>query len=732
MAKKNETDKLKTKSKCKTKAVKPKTAKKNNKSNINKNNNMILVIVESPAKAKTLKKFLGSAYKISASVGHVRDLPKSYLGIDVDNNFAMKYITIRGKAKKEIINGLRSDVKHSSFVYLATDPDREGEAIAWHLSELLHLDPDKTRRITFNEITKSAVVKSIDNARGINMNLVDAQQARRALDRIVGYSISPILWHKIRSGLSAGRVQSVALKIICEREKERRDFVPEEYWTVNTVLKISRKKFDAAFFGVRELCDDPKVKKFKKLDLPCKEDADKVIDFINSHRDDFVVDDVKESSRVSNPKPPFVTSTLQQEASKLLGFSTNKTMRIAQELYEGVKVLDEGIVGLISYIRTDSTRISDEAYGQAADLILNKYGEKYLAKSRPVYKSKQNAQDAHEAIRPTDSNRIPIDLKTSLSADQYKLYKLIWQRFIASQMAPAEYATQSVKILNGDYLFKINGSVLKFDGYLVVYDSDKEENLNLPELHVGDKPKFIEVASQQHFTQPPARFTEAMLVKTLEDLGIGRPSTYSAIITNIQNRLYVAKENKSFYPTELGEAVNKLLEDNFDKIIDVNFTSHMEILLDKVESGDVKWVSVLRDFYFPFSETVRLAESKIDKIEVADEVTGVLCEKCGRNMVVKVGRYGKFLACPGFPECKNTKPYFEKIAVKCPKCGGDVLVKKTRKGKVYYACTNGPDCDFVSWVQPLDEFCPKCGSYMIKKSKNKVCSDPKCAYSEKF
>ena len=729
MARKLDASKVKTKRSSgtvhKTKAVRAARSK-------NKNKGSILVIVESPAKAKTLKKFLFSAYKISASVGHVRDLPKSYLGIDVDNDFAMKYITIRGKAKKEVIDGLRADVKRSSFVYLATDPDREGEAIAWHLSELLHLDPDKTRRITFNEITKNAVRSSIDNARNIDMNLVNAQQARRALDRIVGYGISPILWHKIQRGLSAGRVQSVALKIICEREGERRDFIPQEYWTVVAKLKIARKKFDAIFFGIRESCDDSKIEKFKKMDLSCKQDADEILAFINSHKDDFIVNEVKEGSRVSNPKPPFITSTLQQEASKLLGFSTSKTMRVAQELYEGVKVLDEGIVGLISYIRTDSTRISDEAYGQAKNLILNKYGEMYLAKSRPVYKSKQNAQDAHEAIRPTDSNRIPLDLKTSLSQDQYKLYKLIWQRFIASQMAPAQYATQSIKILNSDYLFKVNGSVLKFDGYLVVYDSDKEENMSLPGLKIGDNPKFIEIVSQQHFTQPPARFTEAMLVKTLEELGVGRPSTYSAIITNIQNRFYVAKENKAFYPTELGEKVNQLLEDNFDQIVDVNFTSQMEVLLDKIENGDVKWVSVLRDFYFPFSETVKLAESRIEKVEITEEVSDVLCEKCGRNMVLKVGRYGKFLACPGFPQCKNAKPYFEKIGVKCPKCGGDVLMKKTRNGRVYYVCDNNPECDFISWFQPLNEFCPKCGGYMIKKSKSKVCSDPECAYSEKF
>lgn len=732
MAKKLKANKVKTKENTKSKA-----GNKNKNKVLDKrktgSSKTILVIVESPAKAKTLKKFLGSNYKISASVGHVRDLPKSYLGIDVDNDFAMKYITVRGK--KEIIDSLKSDVKHASFVYLATDPDREGEAIAWHLSELLHLDHDRAKRITFNEITKSAVKGSIENAREIDMNLVEAQQARRALDRIVGYSISPILWHKVRRGLSAGRVQSVALKIICEREKERCEFKPEEYWTVSVTLKSCRRKFEANFFGVCDASCDKKSQNtsgFTKIGLASKCDADKILDFINTHRDDFIVHDVKKGSRFSNPKAPFITSTLQQEASKLLGFSTDKTMRIAQELYEGTKVLDEGIVGLISYIRTDSTRVSDEAYSQAKSVILDRYGEKYLAGSRPVYKSKQNIQDAHEAIRPTDSNRIPESIKDSLGTDQYKLYRLIWQRFIASQMSPAEYITQSVVILNGSYAFKTTGSVLLFDGYLAAYSSEKEKNVDLPELQIGERPKFVDILSQQHFTQPPARFTEAALVKTLEELGVGRPSTYSAIITNIQRRSYVAKENKAFYPTELGEIVNKLLENNFGQIIDVHFTSQMEILLDKIGTGDVKWVNVLKDFYLPFSKTVKLAESKIDKIEIADEVTNVLCDKCGRNMVMKVGRYGKFLACPGFPDCKNTKPYFEVTGVKCPKCGGNVLVKKTRNGRVYYACDNTSGCDFISWLQPIGEFCPKCGSYMVKKSKNKVCSSTECGYSEKL
>lgn len=674
-----------------------------------------LVIVESPAKAKTLKKFLGSNYKITASVGHVRDLPKSYLGIDVDNDFAMKYITIRGK--KDVITKLKTDVKNSDFVYLATDPDREGEAIAWHLFELLKLDPKKTKRITFNEITKDAVKNSIKNARDIDMDLVNAQQARRALDRIVGYKISPILWHKVRRGLSAGRVQSVALKIICEREKERLEFVPKEYWSIDVSLKSGREKFIASFFG-----------KDKKIELNNKDDVDKIIAFIEKNKDKFVVGEVKKGSRIGKPYPPFTTSTLQQEASKLLSFSTNKTMRVAQQLYEGVKIENEGTVGLISYIRTDSVRVSDEAYEQAKNFILDKYGKKYLAKSRPIYKTKSNAQDAHEAIRPTYSSRNPEMIKDSLTPEQYKLYKLIWQRFIASQMAPANYDTQAVKILNGEYVFKTTGSVLKFNGYLAVYDSDKEKNVNIPELNVGDKLKFDKSVPLQHFTQPPARFSEAMLVKTLEELGIGRPSTYSAIITNIQQRGYVAKESKAFYPTELGEIVNNLLEENFNQIVNINFTSNMELSLDKIEDGSIKWINILKDFYFPFNQTVEIAENKIDKVKISDEVTDIVCDKCGRNMVVKMGRYGKFLACPGFPDCKNAKPYFEKIDAVCPKCGAGVLSKKTRKGKTYYVCEKNPDCDFISWAKPLNENCPKCGSYLVLRGNKKVCSSKDCGY----
>lgn len=678
-----------------------------------------LVIVESPAKAKTLKKFLGTNYKIAASVGHVRDLPKSYLGIDVDNDFAMKYMTIRGK--KDVIDGLKKDVKNSDFVYLATDPDREGEAIAWHLFELLHLDPKKTKRITFNEITKTAVKNSIKNARDIDMDLVNAQQARRALDRIVGYKISPILWHKVRGGLSAGRVQSVAVKMICDREAERNAFVPEEYWTIDVALKFKREKFLAKFYGDS-----------KKIDLKSKEDADKILAFIEKNKDQFVVGQVKKGSRISKPYPPFTTSTLQQEASKLLGFATNKTMRVAQQLYEGVKIDGEGTIGLISYIRTDSVRVSDEAYMQAKEFILGQFGEKYLASSRPIYKSKSNAQDAHEAIRPTYSLRTPDSIKSSLTTEQFKLYRLIWQRFIASQMSNANYDTQSVKILNADkYIFKATGSVLKFKGYLAVYDSDKEKNMDIPNLEEGDKLKFEKSNAQQHFTQPPARYTEAMLVKTLEELGIGRPSTYSAIITNIQQRGYVGKESKAFYPTELGEIVNEMLCKNFNQIVNINFTSDMELSLDKIAEGSVEWKRMLKDFYFPFNKTVETVESKIDKVKIEDQTTDIVCEKCGRNMVIKIGRYGKFLACPGFPDCRNTKPLVEEIGVDCPKCGAKVVAKKSRKGKVYYVCEKNPDCDFISWSKPLNEKCPECGSYMVASGKKKSCSNKDCRHASK-
>lgn len=659
-----------------------------------------LVIVESPAKAKTLNKFLGKNYKVIASVGHVRDLPKSKFGIEIEKDsknkgiVKMRYMTVRGK--KDVIEKLKTGVKDADFIYLATDPDREGEAIAWHLFELLKLNGDNAKRISFNEITKNAVQNSIKQARDINMDLVNAQQARRALDRIVGYKISPILWHKIHGGLSAGRVQSVAVKIICDRELEREKFEPKEYWSIEVVLKIGKNKFVASFFGLL------KGKKEEKLELNNKEDVDRILVFIDKNKDEFYVSEVKKSSRVSKPHPPFITSSLQQEAAKILGFNTAKTMRVAQQLYEGVKIGKEGNIGLISYIRTDSVRVSDEAYTQAKDFIIKRYGDKYLTKTRPIYKIKESAQDAHEAIRPTDVNREPDILKDFLSNEQYKLYRLIWQRFVASQMASAEYDTQSVKILNDNHLFKVSGSVLRFNGYLVVYEMDKEKNMNLPELKTQDKLKFEKSEALQHFTQPPARFTEATLVKTLEELGIGRPSTYATIISNIKQRNYVAKEGKAFYPTELGKLVNELLEKNFNQIVSVDFTFQMELLLDKIGIGKIKWTEVLIDFYFPFLETVLKAEKQIEKISISDEISDVVCEKCGRNMIVKRGRYGRFLACPGFPECKNIKPYFQVLDIPCPKCGNKLYKKRSRKGSLFYVCENAPKCDFISWKCPSD------------------------------
>jgi len=654
-----------------------------------------LVIVESPAKAKTLKKFFGNNYKVAASVGHVRDLPKSKIGIDFENNFAIKYIPIRGK--KEIIDKLKSEVKNSDMIYLATDPDREGEAIAWHLFELLKLKEKNSKRISFNEITKTAVKNSLQDAREINMNLVNAQQARRALDRIVGYKLSPILWHKIRGGLSAGRVQSVALKIICDREEERNKFIPEEYWTIEAVLfkKNIKNKISAIFFGIK---NPDKKNQEEKIELKTKDQTDKILEFIN--KKNFLIEEIKNSSRIRKANPPFTTSTLQQEAAKNLNFVAKKTMLIAQELYEGIKIPEEGTVGLISYIRTDSVRISDEAHDQAKKFILDQYGEKYSPIKRKIYKSKKNIQDAHEAIRPTYASKTPEILKDSLSKDQYKLYKLIWQRFMASQMSDAIYDTQSIKISCEKFIFKTSGSVLKFDGYLRVYDLDNEKNIMLPELKLQDELKLEKINSEQHFTQPPARFNEASLVKTLEESGVGRPSTYATIISNIQTRGYVKKENKNFYPVELGQIVNKLLEENFEQIVNINFTSQMELDLDKIEDGELDFVTVLKNFYFDFSKRLEIAESKIEKIKIEDELTDIICEKCGRNMKIKLGRFGKFLACSGYPDCKNTKPIFETLDVACPQCGSKILIKKTRKGKKYYICEKNPECKFISWSKP--------------------------------
>lgn len=680
-----------------------------------------LVIVESPAKAKTIKKFLGSSYKIEASMGHVRDLPKSDIGIDIENDFEPRYITIRGKG--ELLSKLRKEVKVADKVYLATDPDREGEAISWHLLHSLKLNKENTSRITFNEITKTAVKKSIKEARDIDMNLVDAQQARRELDRIVGYKISPLLWKKVKKGLSAGRVQSVALKIICDREDEINNFIPEEYWSLDATLETKNKEIlIAKFYGI----DD------KKTEIKTQAEMDSILQ--NLRGKTFIVNEIKNGQRIRKPIPPFTTSTLQQEASKILGFTTQKTMMVAQQLYEGIDIKGEGMVGLVSYIRTDSVRISDEAYNAAKEYVTENYGEEYASSQKPEYKSKGRTQDAHEAIRPTYIDKSADLIKASLSKDQYKLYRLIWKRFIASQMTPARYNTISVKIRADEYLFKATGSILEFEGFMIVYkslDDNKEEDSKIPNLKEKDELNLNKFDPQQHFTQPSARFTEAMLVKTLEEIGVGRPSTYVPTIGTILQRGYVVKETKNFYPTELGEIINEIMKSNFKDIVNVDFTAELEEQLDKVEEGIVEWKEVIRKFYLPFKESLDIAEEKIGKIEIADEVTDIICDKCGKNMVIKYGRYGKFLACPGFPECKNAKPFFEDAGVVCPVCGAKVQIKKTKKGRKYYGCENNPECGFMSWSKPTGEKCPVCGDVLIEKGgKNPkiICANQKCGY----
>ncbi len=679
-----------------------------------------LVIVESPAKAKTLKKFLGKNYKIEATMGHVRDLPKSELGINVDDDFEPKYITIRGKG--DILKKLRREVKTADNVYLATDPDREGEAISWHLLYALKLDENdsKIHRVTFNEITKTAVKRSIAEARAINMDLVNAQQARRILDRIVGYKMSPLLWNKVKKGLSAGRVQSVALKLICDRAEEIDNFIPEEYWSVEVDLKGgSGKPFKAKLAK----------KDGKNIELKSKEETDAILAELKSKK--FMVESVKRGTRAKNPHPPFTTSTMQQEASKLLNFAAQKTMRIAQQLYEGIDIKGEGTVGLVSYIRTDSVRISDEAYGEAVEYIEKNLGDKYICERRE-YKVNRNAQDAHEAIRPTSVYRTPANIKDSLTNDQYKLYKLIWERFLASQMPSAEYDTVSASVKCGSCTFKTSGSKLSFDGYLLVYkkNEDKKADEAMPECKEGEELKLVELLPEQHFTQPPARYTEAMLIKTLEDIGVGRPSTYAPTIGIITARNYVTKENKLFYPTELGEVVNSIVTSNFADVVNIDFTAKMEENLDEVEEGKFDWKQIIRDFYPHFAELVDKAMENQEEVTLEDEVTDVVCDLCGRNMVVKFGRYGKFLACPGFPECRNTKPLYEDAGVKCPKCGGKVYIKKSRKGRKFYGCENNPECDFISWNKPTGELCPVCGSpLVVKGSKNTiVCSSAECGY----
>ena len=680
-----------------------------------------LVIVESPSKATTIKKFLGSTYEVIASNGHVRDLPKSQLGIDIENDFEPKYITIRGKG--ELLAKLRKEVKKADKVYLATDPDREGEAISWQLSKALKPDDKNAKRITFNEITKNAVKQSIKQARKIDMDLVDAQQARRVLDRMVGYQISPVLWAKVKRGLSAGRVQSVALRIIADREEQINAFIAKEYWTLSGEFKIDgeKKPLAADFYGTLK----------EKMTIESKEQAEKIIEEIKKSK--FEISDIKTSGRTKKSPLPFTTSTLQQEAAKTLNFATQKTMRVAQGLYEGTAIKGRGTIGLITYLRTDSTRISDEAKQSAADFIRESYGGEYLNQNEKAGKSQKKIQDAHEAIRPTYVDLTPAQVKDSLSRDQFRLYQLIWKRFVASQMSDAKYETKSVKIDSDKYRFTSASSKVVFAGYLTVYqtDEDKIDKKALSKkIEKGMELGLEEVDKKQHFTQPPAHFTEASLVKTLEELGIGRPSTYAPTISTIINRHYVAKEQKNLYITELGEVVNNIMKKSFASIVDVNFTAYMEGLLDRVEDGSVKWKTVVRNFYPDLHEAVEQAQKELEQVKIEDEVTDVICEECGRNMVVKYGPHGKFLACPGFPDCRNTKPYYEKIGVMCPKCGDDIVIKKTKKGRRYYGCINNPECDFMSWQKPSEKKCPKCGGAMVEKGNKIVCMDEQCGYVE--
>ena len=678
-----------------------------------------LVIVESPAKVKTIKKFLGKNYEVAASNGHVRDLPKSQLGFDVENDFEPKYITIRGKG--DILANLRKEVKKAEKVYLATDPDREGEAISWHLASALKLGDKDAKRITFNEITKNAVKASLKNPREIDMNLVDAQQARRVLDRMVGYKISPVLWAKVKRGLSAGRVQSVALRIICDREEEINAFIPEEYWTIDATLNVKgeKKPLVAKFYGDEN----------GKIQIHNQSELDAILKEIESC--EYKVLEVKKGERTKKPPLPFRTSTLQQEASKHLNFSTQKTMRLAQQLYEGVDIKGSGTVGLITYLRTDSTRVSEEAEAAASEYISANYGADYMGGSVDTKKNTAKIQDAHEAIRPTDLNRSPAIVKDSLSRDLFRLYQLIWNRFAASCMTPAVYETTSVTIGAGKYRFHVSASKVKFDGFMSVYSLDEEKSDRVFLSKSLDETSELteeEIEPKQHFTQPPAHFTEASLVKTLEELGIGRPSTYAPTITTILGRRYIVKENKNLYVSELGEVVNNIMKEAFPEIVDERFTANMESLLDKVEEGTVDWKMIIRNFYPDLDAAVKAAEAELEKVKIEDEVTDVVCEQCGRHMVIKYGPHGRFLACPGFPECRNTKPYFEKIGVACPKCGKDIVLKKTKKGRKYYGCENNPDCDFMSWQKPSKVPCPQCGGYMVEKGNKLVCADEQCGY----
>ena len=681
-----------------------------------------LVIVESPAKVKTIKKFLGSTYEVDASGGHVRDLPKSTLGVDVENDYEPKYITIRGKG--DVLAKLRKEVKKADKIYLATDPDREGEAISWHLMKALKLDEVKDKkvyRISFNEITKNAVKASLKAPRELDMNLVDAQQTRRILDRMVGYSISPILWEKVKRGLSAGRVQSVALRMICDREEEIAAFIPEEYWSLEAQFKIAGSK-------------KPMVAKFHKdangkSEIRSKEELDAILESLKEER--FVVSEIKHGERVKKAPIPFTTSTLQQEASKALNFSTQKTMRLAQQLYEGVEVKGHGTIGLITYLRTDSTRISEEADKTAREFIAEHYGDHYISSQDASKKNTGKIQDAHEAIRPTNIALTPTQVKDSLARDLFRLYQLIWKRFAASRMAPAVYETTSVKLTAGGNTFTMTASSLKFDGFMSVYteaDEKDEKGQNLAKIEMGQEMELAELVSAQHFTQPPAHYTEASLVKAMEEQGIGRPSTYAPTITTILARRYVVKENKNIYVTEIGEVVNRIMKEWFPSIVDLTFTANLEYLLDSVGEGQIEWKTVVRNFYPDLIDAIQEAKESLEAVHIADEESDEDCELCGRRMVIKYGPHGKFLACPGFPECKNTKPYLEKTGIPCPKCGKEIIIKKTKKGRKYFGCEANPDCDFMSWQKPVTEKCPDCNGYMIEKGNKIACANEQCGF----
>ncbi len=681
-----------------------------------------LVIVESPAKAKTIEKYLGKRYKVIASMGHVRDLPRSQMGVDTEDNYEPKYITIRGKGP--VVKELKKHAKKAKKVFLASDPDREGEAIAWHLSKILELEDSKENRVVFNEITKDAVKDSFKHPRGIEMDLVDAQQARRILDRLVGYNISPVLWKKVKKGLSAGRVQSVALKLVIDRENEIRNFKPEEYWTIEGEFRYKKSKFTAKFLHYKN----------KPYKLNKKDDVEKITAALDG--DEFEITNVNKKEKTRNPANPFTTSTLQQEAARKLNFKARKTMMVAQQLYEGIDLKKQGTVGLITYMRTDSTRISDQAKSEAKNYIIDKYGNEYVSKRKAT--GKQGDQDAHEAIRPSSTLRTPDDMKPFLTRDQHRLYKLIWERFVASQMAPAILDTIALDVTQNDIKFRANGQTIKFKGFMTLYvetkdDQDSEKENKLPKLEQGDKVTATQIEPAQHFTQPPPRFTEARLVKTLEELKIGRPSTYAPTIDTIQKRNYVKLDSKRFIPTELGEIVYEQVKEYFPEIIDVEFTVNMETLLDKIAEGDTNWRKVVGDFYNSFKQDVERAEEEMEKIEIKDEPAGEDCEVCGSPMVIKMGRYGKFMACSNFPDCRNTKAIVKTIGVKCPTCkDGDVVERKSKKNRIFYGCSNYPECEFISWDKPIGRDCPKCNHYLVEKKKGRssqvTCSN--CDYKE--